>query len=494
MRITLIYPEIRQEFPDFPGDYSDGIASILTVLENEGHEVSLFHITRLIDKKTFTDKLAEKEADIFAFSAMTNTFKYVQQYSEWAKSEFSTPVMCGGVHATLCPEEVITLPSIDYICIGEGEGSVVEFCRKWDEGKPVDDVKGFWAKTDDGIVKNPSQELTEDLDSLPVTKRAFFNYENLLSSKEKFAYFTASRGCPFDCAYCANTALKGIYSNRKKYVRFKSVGRIIQEIKNNLNQYPFIQYIFFQDDILPMKKPWFREFAEQYKKEINYPYYCNIYPGMVDEEVVALLKYSGCTTAAIGVESGNENIRARVLNRNVSGGKIEKAFQLFRKNNIRTRAYNMVGLPFEDRSAIFDTIEFNARIKPDFTGLSIFYPYPGTALYEECLKNGMITNARPDTYYEYSILKQDTLSDAETVFSLWYFNFTVKLVQILYSLPLPIAMRQKIISVMRVIFCHKLLPTRGLTWIFKMNYAFLRLIYVKFIMRFYSRQKKFFST
>ncbi len=77
----------------------------------------------------------ENSADLFAFSAMTNTFQYVRQYDRWAKETFSVPILSGGLHTTLNPEDVINLPYIDYICIGEGEESIAEFCEAWERGE-----------------------------------------------------------------------------------------------------------------------------------------------------------------------------------------------------------------------------------------------------------------------------------------------------------------------------------------------------------------------
>jgi len=493
MRVKLIYPEIRQGFTDFHGDYAEGVASILATLLREGHEVSFLHITQLLEKKTFIDMLSDNPSDLIAFSSMTNTFKYVRKYAAWAKSEFPTPIMCGGVHATLSPQEVIGLPYIDYICIGEGEESMAEFCRRWDKGEDITGIEGFWINTLDGLVKSPPRPLVENLDSLPIPARHLFDYENLLSSKEKVAYFMASRGCPFDCAYCANTGLRGIYPNRNKYIRFKSVRRVIDEIKTTLKHYTFIKYILFQDDILAMRKDWFREFAELYRKEINYPFYCNIYPTMVNEEVVELLKYAGCTTVGIGIESGNMLIRENVLNRNIPRDRIVRAFHLLRKKNIRTRSYNMVGLPFEDRSAIFDTIELNAEVRPDAIGVTIFYPYAATALYDVCQENNMLTGVELDTYYESSILRQKTLTNDEAVFSLRYFKLFVRLVQFFNLLPLPLLLRHKMKDVLRHIICARWLPLKILNSVSNKGYSLLRIVYVRFVRRFYSRRKKLFD-
>jgi len=494
MKFTLIYPEIREGFPDFKGDYSDGIASILTCLRNAGHEASLFHITSHITKEVFLQELEKRSPDLVAFSAMTNTFKYVEQYATWVKENLSIPVMAGGIHATVNSEEVINLSYIDIIAIGEGEEAIVNFCNRMEQGENISDTQGFWVKNENGIHKNPVHPLTTDLDTLPTPDRSFFDYEHLLSSQERIAYFTASRGCPYDCTYCANTSLKNTYNAKKAFIRFKSVPKAIEEIKQNLEHYPFIKYVFFQDDILPMRKEWFREFAEAYKREINVPYYCNIYPGMVDEETVRLLKHSGCATAAVGIESGNEEIRRNLLKRKVSDAKIENAFRLFREQGIKTRAYNMVGLPTETRETIFDTIDLNARIKPDFSGLAIYYPYPSTALYDTCIEKGMMSDETADTYYEKSVLNQPALTNDETVFALWYFKFFTVILQTIYAMPFPKGMESFLIGAVRKTFCFKWLPVKALTSVSKAVWKVLRVVYLKFVIKFYSRQKKFFNS
>ena len=112
-----------------------------------------------------------------------------------------------------------------------------------------------------------------------------------------------------------------------------------------------------------------------------------------------LLKESGCFQVQIGVESGNDYIRRDILNRAVSREQIIKCFELCKRYGITTYAYNMLGMPFEDKDKIIDTIKLNAEISPAKMHTSIYYPYPKTKLYDICKNSGFITDKRIDSYF-----------------------------------------------------------------------------------------------
>lgn len=92
----------------------------------------------------------------------------------------------------------------------------------------------------------------------------------------------------------------------------------------------------------------------------------------------------------MGIESGNLYIRNKVLNRKMSNEQIVNAFSIARQAGLKTKSFNMVGFPYETSQHFQDTIELNAKIKPDSVILSIFDPYPGTKLGIECRKKGWV--------------------------------------------------------------------------------------------------------
>lgn len=204
-----------------------------------------------------------------------------------------------------------------------------------------------------------------------------------------------SRGCPYHCSYCCNHKLASIYkSSETSYVRFKSVERSISEIKNFISKFPAIHTLYFDDDILPLKQKWFFEFAKEYRKQINKPYWCNIRPNLVNGRIVEALVKSGCIRPGIGIESGNEGIRNEILKRGLSDKTIIDAVSLLKQHSIYVHSFNMVGLPRETTAELLETIRMNANLGIDYIQCTVFYPYKHTDIYDLCVQDGLLVHSK----------------------------------------------------------------------------------------------------
>jgi radical SAM superfamily enzyme YgiQ (UPF0313 family) len=193
-------------------------------------------------------------------------------------------------------------------------------------------------------------------------------------------------------------------------------------MNNILDEFSFINSFHFDDDILFLDKEWFYEFASLYSTEIRKPYSCNMRPNLVTEEAVKLLAETGCDLVQMGIESGNEDIRNRVLKRGLKEQTILKAFELCKAAGMKVSANCMVGIPFESPSTVLDSIKLISRVWPDSTNVAIFYPYKGTALYDVCKKENYLTKRDNVDYYTDSILSLPDLSRKQIIMFRGYFN------------------------------------------------------------------------
>lgn len=437
MKILFIYPDFVSTGKDRHGMYNHGIGLLSAVLKKEGHEVALLHIIKPITKNKFTDHLNRQQPDIVAFSATTNLYKYVKDWSKWTKEHSEAIVICGGIHPTLVPEEVIKEKSIDAVCIREGEYSLAEFCKYIDNNIDNKHINGIWLKEDGKIYKGELRPLS-NLDELPFPDKSIFDYRNLTLGSEGCGIFMASKGCPYNCTYCCNeTIRKSTNTSGQPYVRFKSVDYIIAEIEDELTKYPFINVIGFDDDILPLKIDWFEEFVKQYKRNIHLPMACNLRPNLATKERFKLLKEAGCIQIAMGIEAGNDFIRNTILKRNLSLEQIINAYSLCEEAGIKMFAYNMIGLPFENVSTMLETIKLNAQVKIDMCQASIFYPYPKTELYELCRRENLITNryGKFRNFFTDTPLNFTLIERCQIRFIQRYFRVLVIVYCFIFSLP-----------------------------------------------------------
>lgn len=441
MKITFIYPDFLLHRPDWEGYFYGGIGSLSAVLKEGGHETSLIHDTKPMDKSDFIARVEKEDADLIGFSSTSPMFPSIRKYVSWlAEAGIKVPTICGGMHATIAPEECIEVEGIDMICRGEGEVAMKELCGKLEKGEDTSTIANLWFKKDGIIARNALRPLLEDLDTLPFPDRGLFDYTSLFCERDGRGAFLVARGCPYNCTYCSNHLLRKIYASEGKATRFRSVDNIIAEIKQVLQDYPFIKIVNFDDDILFLKKDWSEEFAEKYRRQINLPFICNSRANLTTKAMVDLLKRAGCYHVKFGLESGNEYISDKILNRHLTNDQIKNAFALCNDVGLITESFNMVGIPYDTPSTILDTIKLNAAVSVDKMQVSIFQPYEGTKLTELCREQGFLIEQPLDSdWFSRSILKLDTITPSHILMFRDYFKILVRYYQTLQKLPGPIA-------------------------------------------------------
>lgn len=387
-----------------------GLSYLSAMLKKGGHEVELFELGNLCEQKQlFLEKIKKFNPGVIGISANSHQFQYVEEVSYLIKSCVAAPMFLGGLHATLNSDIIVELKNIEGICVGEGEEAFLELVENISAGKDFKNVRNFWMREGSEIFKNSSRPLVENLDFLPFPDRSIFNYFKNEKTK-KTPRFIFSRGCPFDCTYCCNHAIKKVYKDLGRYVRFRSVKLAIAEIEAELQKYIF-SHFKLDDDTFSLNKDWMKEFCETLAaKNWNLTFECNIRPGTIDDEGMKALKKGGCVLVKIGVETGNESLRKNVLNRRFSNEDIIKTFKMAKENGIKTFSFNMIGVPGETRQTIKETIDLNAEIKPDFMQVTIFFPYHGTVLGDLCFQKGYVDEHLEDSYMEKSSLRLPGIS------------------------------------------------------------------------------------
>jgi len=407
MKIAFVYIDPSYQHM---GPFHIGIAALIAFLRRGGHDCQFFHMLGDTTEEEYIKFLEKNRPDIAALSIITNVFPRLAPLAALTKGHSDARIICGGAHAMLYPEEVIKIDGVDMVGIGEGEGVLLDLCDRLQSNSDISDIPNLWIKRSDKIIRNAPRPLIEDLDTLPPPDREVFPFSNSFDLNfMRRGVFMASRGCPFNCSYCCSPAMKRMYGG-EKYIRFRSVDNLIEEVERITKDFPQIEYHVFHDDLLPMKKDWFSEFTRQYSRRIKKPFEMNCHPNLMDKDIAIMAKSAGCALIRFGIESGNEHIRRDILDRHMPNQRIHDAFRCCDDVDIKTLSYNMIGLPHETRKHILDTIKMNARVGPRVVHVSIFYPYPGTKAFERCRQEGLLTDKYIDSYYEDSVLEQASIS------------------------------------------------------------------------------------
>jgi radical SAM superfamily enzyme YgiQ (UPF0313 family) len=378
-------------------------------------------------------------------------FSFVRLWASWIKEKYDNTIIVGGVHPTLNPEATINNANIDAVCVGEGEAPLVEMLNGIQHGEDVSQIQSLWVKKDRKVYKNPPRPTLKDLDSLPFPDRGIFDYRNLDREREGIGVFMASRGCPYNCYYCCNHAIKECTGGANGYVRFRSVDNVLEEIKQTVKDYPSIHCLHFDDDILPMKRKWFAEFSTRYSKEIGLPFECNVRPNLLDKTTIELLRHAGCKTLQVGLESGNSFIRNEILNRNITEDTLIHAASLCKEAGIRLFTFNMVGLPLEDMPARLDTVKFNAKIDSNEEQVSIFYPFEKTRLFDICSEQGLLQNREVTDLFKETSISFKKIEQNQILFTAYYFTLLVRLYR--FFMRLPVSASKKAMRFSDAILC-----------------------------------------
>jgi radical SAM superfamily enzyme YgiQ (UPF0313 family) len=414
MKILFVYPNIVES----PKDISTGLGIVAAVCKKSGHETALIDCTFGISDDKIIEKVKEFKPSLAAVTTATNDFEHAVHIASLIKKTADVPIIVGGFHPTISPEEAISKECFDAICIGEGENAIIEFIARLERKKPVDSIKNIWVrKKENGqakIIKNALRPLVQELDKLPFPDRELFEYEKYLKWNHGTATFLTTRGCPFQCSYCINHFLTKLYQGGGRYIRFRSIDNLFKEIKEVLARYGvLVKNIEFYDDTFTLDENRIAEFCERYPKEIGLPFNINARVNAVNLGLFNLLKKAGCVRVSIGIESGDDAIRNKVLKRNMSDEQIISTFRAAKEAGLKTYAFNMVGIPFETKESIRKTIELNKKCEPDYVGVSIFNAFKGTEIYEICRKNKWLREGYSKSYFRDSNVKHPNFSISE---------------------------------------------------------------------------------
>ncbi|MFA5167531.1 MAG: radical SAM protein [Candidatus Omnitrophota bacterium] len=431
INFLFIYPEVTYTNT---GRFQRGIAYLSAGLKKEDHQVGLITVRSIPSKEQWLDQLQIFQPDIIGFSAISAQAPIVRHLVEMTK-ELGIFTIWGGVHATLDPESSIMTDGIDAVCRGEADIVLPRFVNAFASGQSLDKIESFYVKTKDKILKAPVAPLLENLDDLPFPDYDIFPF----NETEDFTYFKAvsvlaSRGCPFNCSYCANNALRYIYPNHSKYCRIRSVRNVLSEIEYLIKKYPAATYVRFSDDTLSSSMEWFEEFCKMYKEKIGLPYSSNERAEFISEEKADLYRDSGCVSLDIGIENGNEMLRFNVMNRKVKNETIIKAFHLLAKRGIRTNAFNILGMPTETSETVLDTIKLNAKCNVTHFFNAYFHPFISTDAYKLSEKMGLIDKSLelPTSLAEKPVLKLASITETDLIFYYKFFAFLVRLYTVCY--------------------------------------------------------------
>ncbi|MCD4669993.1 MAG: B12-binding domain-containing radical SAM protein [Actinomycetia bacterium] len=408
MKILFIYSlelAISVEKPLYSYEFLQfGISHLSSFLKHNNHDTNLQILSRSFGKKNhsiISKKIKDYQPEIIGFYSVSTEYKFISGISRFIKTNYPDIfLIIGGPHSTLKPEEV-SGDDFDAICIGEGERSILELANTLKNGESPSGIKNLWIKNNGAIEKNPLADFFQDIDLLPFADREMWeesvDYKpNLL---EQNISILLGLGCPFNCTYCINHVLRKITGGN--YIRHRSPQNIIKEIKLLHAKYPLEKSMFLELDSFNVNSKWATGLCdeiEKFNRSIDTPLSFRINIRIMQNTNLRSLfktfKRANITSLNIGIESGSMRVREEVLKRKYSNRDILGIIDLAKKYEIDYNFFIMIGLPGETHKDFKESIKICRISQPKEIMEYIFYPYPGTDLYEYCKKNNLLNKVK----------------------------------------------------------------------------------------------------
>ncbi len=322
---------------------------------------------------------------VVGLTAMTMTMIDVLKVVNIVKKiDKNIKTILGGPHVHLFPEETINLKNIDFLVLGEGEEAFKDLLDFIDDRTKLEKIEGLVFKNNGKTINTGIRSSIKKLDNLPFPARhlvPYKKYTSLLTKGNTVTTMFTSRGCPYKCSFCDRPHLG------KKF-RARSAKNIVDEFEECIKM-GISDFLLYDDTFAVSKKRVIDICNEINKRRLSIHWDIRTRVDTIDEEIVKSLKNAGCKGIHYGIEAGTEKI-LKILNKGITIQQAEHVFNMTRKHKIPILAYFMIGNPHETQEDIFISYKIMKLLKPDYVHLTIFTPFPGTKIYLDGLKSGII--------------------------------------------------------------------------------------------------------
>jgi anaerobic magnesium-protoporphyrin IX monomethyl ester cyclase len=388
-----------------------GLAYLAANLESHNYPVKILDCPALgIHPEDIVKELIKDTYGLIGLTMLTPMFAKVKQTAEIIKKTCpKAKIIVGGAHPTALPKRTLEeIQELDYICVGEGEKTIVELAQALEGKRHLDQIAGLAFRENGQIVLNPPRELEKNLDNFPSPARHLLpikKYKLTATRTQKNSFcptIIVARGCPFNCSYCSHPF--------GRTFRHHSVERVIQEIESLIKEYHISEFNMEADNLTVDKNFLTLLCQEIIKKKFNQNvrWTCESRMDTVDKELLKIMHQAGCWQISYGVESGVQRL-LDLINKGETLEDMEKTFAITKEIGITIRGFFMLGLPTETYQESLQTIEFAKSLDPFWAQFTITTPYPGTSMFETLKAKGEIKTFNWEHYNTWTGWKESEM-------------------------------------------------------------------------------------
>lgn len=337
--------------------------------------------------------------DVIGISGLFNTmFKWVNEISAYIKNlDKEVLLLIGGNIATNCYEQLFKYNEhVDAVCYAEGEAPLLALINSADYREELAN-NNSWI-TREKLAGNfvPVPTFIENLDEIPPVDFSMVDlgkYDSRCRNNNPKSYdeekalrlpFVTTRGCPYNCVFCAASSLSG------KKVRFMSAERVVADVKSAIDNFGMTKLVINDDQVLIDKrriKKILDEIAD-FNLVLEFPSGLNA--KFIDEDVAVRLKRAGLDVANLAVESGSPRVLKEIIDKPMKMADVYAAVAALRKHGLLVHGFFIFGFPGETEEDRVATVDLIKNVGFDWSNIYVAAPLRGSRLYELCVEQGYI--------------------------------------------------------------------------------------------------------
>ena len=355
------------------------------------------------DFEKFEADLVAMQPEYILVNAATPTLENDLRALNIAKDLFGDSIVtiAKGAHFSFLAKETMqTHDFIDIALCSECELTFGEILN----GLHLSEINGICYRDDVEIIETQKRPFNDNLDLLPYPARDLIDNSLYIrpDNGQKQAVIKVSRGCPYHCFFCLATPLNG------RVVRKRSPENIIGEIKECVEKYDIKNFIFWSD-IFNLDKDWVRELCLKIiESKLKITFSTNTRADSADIETIKLMKKAGCRLVSIGIESGSQYMLDK-MGKKITLNQVKKTVKSFKKYGIQIYAYYVIGLPWETRETVEQTLDFAKSLNTEYVSFYTAAALVGTRFYDY-VENNSLGELNYDRPYYYPSVRTHSLS------------------------------------------------------------------------------------
>ena len=406
----------RNDARYYPYPFFMGYAASL--LENDGFDVRILDgVVERMKEHAFLSRIAAEAPDVILLEVSTPSWDWDKRViDQLSVSLPGVPIILAGIHAFMYDDSFFeSHPAVTATIRGEYELTLRDTVIRLRDGKDLQGIEGLvWRSSEGTIVHEKSRELLRELDSLPWPHRTQLPMDQyidgLLELPQPCLQMWASRGCPYQCGFCAWPQI--MYTAGSYRMRSPEV--VVEEMIRDGRDKGF-KSVYFDDDVFNVGDKRMKKFVELLKNaEWNLPWGIMARADTCSPSLYEELGTVGLEVVKFGVESGEQSV-VDSCGKRLKISDVRNAVRVCRASGIRTHLTFMFGLPGETAKSARKTIDLALELAPDTIQFSLATPFPGSRFYDELDEKGYLVSKDWSQYDGYSkaVVRTDDLSSED---------------------------------------------------------------------------------